>query len=633
MSDAYFFELFDAALAFHSSNLSLNSLTKSPNKTILLKELATLKGEFNEALYKFICFVISDNGRELLVSRQCKLRFQHIKSDISLTKVLIYADSRCRLQETHSDWVAKCIKFWNKKENKSNPQDAEKAVTFNSQDGSKNFQQSVLTEAALASRSKSPSRGEKPTHRKTMSLSKISPETFDGTSDNISSPPSHKVSLSLSGMELRQLRGAIGDSLLDECDSPVSCTTALSYSKTYAKETDSPMKVSSGMMISGAAVGSKQQKRNVAMLESNPLFVDPKRVLSQLEEERKNGQDKEMEISQLKINFDAILVEKDGKIENLSSELEAKNAKLAQATSAARIAANEKLTAERALLDLKERNEKLAAAAEKEFSSKKKELMLKASQYKRMKNPVVVAKDSTLEGLNALKSKLYTDLNLMSAFPFHSDNFSAANAELKSSVKLQITFPPDVVNKATNYGVNNGNRLAASAVETAPTVKINSTVIDGANKENSEVFYTLIMSDLDHISTNQNQNNNQNKIGSDVVIGEYMQWAVFNIPGDRFNEGTTLLEYIGPAPEHASGLHRIVFSLYKQHSPLSKPVLDEAKRYFTIRNQSSHSWMKNHAESIPVALNAFTVEWDQNVDYFHSLRGYVPPPAFRSPVC
>ena len=53
-------------------------------------------------------------GRELLVSRQCKMRFQHVKSNIALMKVLIYADSRCKLPETHPDWVAKVMKSWNK---------------------------------------------------------------------------------------------------------------------------------------------------------------------------------------------------------------------------------------------------------------------------------------------------------------------------------------------------------------------------------------------------------------------------------------------------------------------------------------------------------------------------------------
>lgn len=42
------------------------------------------------------------------------MRFQHVKSNIALMKVLIYADSRCKLPETHPDWVAKVMKSWNK---------------------------------------------------------------------------------------------------------------------------------------------------------------------------------------------------------------------------------------------------------------------------------------------------------------------------------------------------------------------------------------------------------------------------------------------------------------------------------------------------------------------------------------
>lgn len=47
----------------------------SPNKTILLKELVTVRGEFNDSLYKFICFVISDNGNDL--ARAFALLYTH----------------------------------------------------------------------------------------------------------------------------------------------------------------------------------------------------------------------------------------------------------------------------------------------------------------------------------------------------------------------------------------------------------------------------------------------------------------------------------------------------------------------------------------------------------------------------
>lgn len=143
---------------------------------------------------------------------------------------------------------------------------------------------------------------------------------------------------------------------------------------------------------------------------------------------------------------------------------------------------------------------------------------------------------------------------------------------------------------------------------------------------------------------------------------------IVNIPSGRVSDGSTLLEYIGPAPEYSSGLHRLVFSLYKQTGAMNKAAMDDAKKFYASRFVPSHSWIKNQGEQhdvlyhilslyyyyiqctelyvciyvcvcwivadpIPIGLNAFTCEWDQNVDYFHNLRGHVPPPAFRSPLC
>ena len=101
-----------------------------------------------------------------------------------------------------------------------------------------------------------------------------------------------------------------------------------------------------------------------------------------------------------------------------------------------------------------------------------------------------------------------------------------------------------------------------------------------------EVFYTLILSDLDHISTSKQDN-------AAVSVGEYVQWMVVNIPGQgQVSEGSTLLEYIGPAPEHGSGLHRMVFSLYKQKGLMAKPALDDAKKYYAVRTVPSYPWIK-----------------------------------------
>lgn len=177
----------------------------------------------------------------------------------------------------------------------------------------------------------------------------------------------------------------------------------------------------------------------------------------------------------------------------------------------------------------------------------------------------------------------------------------------------------------------------------------------GQENIHEDIYYTLVLSDLDYVQASKDDNDS-------VTVGEYVQWLVVNIPAgigkvDEAESGSvTLLEYIGPAPEHGSGLHRMVFSLYRQRAMFNKSSLDDARRYYASRFVSSYSWIKGRgalifsllllilqdeqtnvifltADDIPVALNAFTCEWDQNVDYLHKLRGYVPPASFRSPLC
>ena len=196
------------------------------------------------------------------------------------------------------------------------------------------------------------------------------------------------------------------------------------------------------------------------------------------------------EIGELKSRFDATLTDRDDKIDRLSSELESKEAKLSHATSAFRVAQNEKFALEKALAEAKEKNEKLLNSQEKEFSGKKKELLLKVSQFKKMSTPVLKDKNSTIEGINECKAALYKSLNLMSAFPFHSDNFATANSAIKSSVVLNVTYPPDLASQNYNNKsvgnkagggcqVKSGRKMLAATVEVAPRVVINSSVAQG----------------------------------------------------------------------------------------------------------------------------------------------------------
>ena len=103
------------------------------------------------------------------------------------------------------------------------------------------------------------------------------------------SPPTHKTSRSMNAVEmgaLKQLVNENSDRRDRELDSPASNSTTLSYSKTYGNEDMSPMFLKS----------ANTQKKPIA-LSSNPLLLEPKSFLAQLEEERNSGQDLEVPIS------------------------------------------------------------------------------------------------------------------------------------------------------------------------------------------------------------------------------------------------------------------------------------------------------------------------------------------------
>jgi hypothetical protein len=116
-----------------------------------------------------------------------------------------------------------------------------------------------------------------------MSLSRITPETFDFDADDnlMASPPpaGRKASRSMNAMEMGALRYLVNENAIKrdaECESPMS---HLSYSKAYKQE-ESPMR----------PLTSSKKHGNT----NNPLLIDPKKVLSQMEEERRNTEQVEV---------------------------------------------------------------------------------------------------------------------------------------------------------------------------------------------------------------------------------------------------------------------------------------------------------------------------------------------------
>ena len=114
-----YFHMLDEALVFHTMDLSDLKATKK-NKTFLVKELLTSDGVFDKVLFDFINWIISENDREIFLSKTCHVKFIHTKANQDLLKIFVHSDSRCLLNFGHKLWVHKCFTGWKKKCAKDN---------------------------------------------------------------------------------------------------------------------------------------------------------------------------------------------------------------------------------------------------------------------------------------------------------------------------------------------------------------------------------------------------------------------------------------------------------------------------------------------------------------------------------
>lgn len=94
---------------------------------------------------------------------------------------------------------------------------------------------------------------------------------------------------------------------------------------------------------------------------------------------------------------------------------------------------------------------------------------------------------------------------------------------------------------------NLGNELTPTQVKDKPTLKW---------EHEDNAFYTLIMSDPDAPSR------------ASPTLREVRHWYVVNIPGDKVEKGEALFDFIGSGPPKDTGLHRYVFTVYKQPGQL-----------------------------------------------------------------
>ncbi|KAI5635529.1 phosphatidylethanolamine-binding protein domain-containing protein [Phthorimaea operculella] len=121
--------------------------------------------------------------------------------------------------------------------------------------------------------------------------------------------------------------------------------------------------------------------------------------------------------------------------------------------------------------------------------------------------------------------------------------------------------------------------------------------------EDPNLLYTVIMIDPDAPSR------------TNPVRRNYLHWLVGNIPGKNMIKGTTLAEYLGPAPPKDTGLHRYVILVYKQKDDRSKIVFSETFPDQEKGRRGSFDlemFTEKYHLGVPIAGNFFTAKNQHN---------------------
>ncbi|KAL4201874.1 hypothetical protein AMTRI_Chr02g218160 [Amborella trichopoda] len=112
--------------------------------------------------------------------------------------------------------------------------------------------------------------------------------------------------------------------------------------------------------------------------------------------------------------------------------------------------------------------------------------------------------------------------------------------------------------------VANGCELKPSGTAERPRFQLSARSLD-------DNLYTLVMTDPDAPSP------------SEPTMREWLHWIVVDIPGGSdAMRGREIVSYMGPKPP--TGIHRYVFSLFKQQGPLGSVArAPEARNNFSTR--------------------------------------------------
>lgn len=212
---------------------------------------------------------------------------------------------------------------------------------------------------------------------------------------------------------------------------------------------------------------------------------------------------------------------------------------------------------------------------------------------------------------------LFVDLAIKDIFP-PGFKLEEVGKVKNKAIALNITF---------NHSdtASDGCALPPGLTQKPPIVTF-PIAEDWDEESDKNCFYCLIMTDPDAPS----------RVNHDMR--EFVHWVVVNIPSNSgdVSSGSPVLPYLGPCPPHASGLHRYIFSFYKQKKIFENHRLADSINYFKERKCiHTYEWITELGEEYfhlePVGLEAFLSEWDDHCDKIHFKMGWLPPHPYRSP--
>lgn len=235
-------------------------------------------------------------------------------------------------------------------------------------------------------------------------------------------------------------------------------------------------------------------------------------------------------------------------------------------------------------------------------------------QYRSPTQESRVQREEDRRRLETTKLALYRDLGLRDIFGLAEDDPKLQSSPSLECCGLRIVYPME-----SNIVPIDGAVLTPLGTNEAPRIQFDQ-LSAGAD------YYTLIVTDPDAPS----------RLKPD--FREFVHWVVMNIDGSTgadVSSGDTILPYLGPAPPYSSGLHRYVFTLYKQKDKITAADIDVAKSFFEPRGGlRTYQYIRSQSDKFfanPLGIDAFLCEWDQVVDEYHEAMGWLPPDPFRSP--